>query len=195
MYKRLRVVLPATQVLVAVVAFAFAKLYVGSRFYGYFRDSREIVMGLNFPLAVLWIVVFYPITALGNFLPPVSKILLAAGTVAVAVLLVSSVALFWYLVVREVEMRRAGTSMLRCSGMFGQLLTATVLLCCGGGAIFYSYAVSSPLWHARPVDAVLEGSFPTIWGIVFIAIAVHDLLTSLRNRAMRLAGDPDIGHA
>lgn len=182
MYRRLRVAIPVIQVLAAIVVFSLVKFYGSSRFYEYYLgDAQGLVIGLNFPLVVFWVLVFSPIKWFTSYLPPLTGGL-TAGTVALVVLLASSVALFWYLVVSEIAMRRHGKTLLSFSTFLWQLLTVVILLCCGVGATFYSYWVSRPIWYARPTDAILSGFFPAIWGVVLIGIAIHDLVISLRNR-------------
>jgi tryptophan-rich sensory protein len=68
-----------------------------------------------------------------------------------------------------------------------------VILCSGVGAMFYSYAVSRPMWYARPTDAIRPVSFPAMWGILFIGIAIHDLIMLLEKtgRGIRLVVPDD----
>lgn len=188
MYKRLRAVVPAVQVAAAIVVFSATKFYGTSRFYEYYLgDAQNVIIHLNLPLMALWALVFSPIAWLTRYLPPVTGTLHAVGIILVALLLASSVVLFWYLVVVEIEMRSRGKSMLRPSRWSSALVLAACLFCFGAATLFYSYTVSRPLWYGRPVDAVIEGIFPTIWGIVFIGIGIQDFVVSLRNRTERSA--------
>jgi hypothetical protein len=188
LHKRLRIFIPAVQLAAAFVVFSANRFYGGTRFYGYYLgDAEDVIIHLNLPLVALWTLVFSPIAWVTRYLPPVTGTLHAVGTILVALLLVSSAALFWYLVAVEIEMRSRGESMLRPSGWYSGLAAVAGLCCFGAGAAFYGYVVSRPLWYARPVDAVIEGSLPAIWGLVFIGIAAQDLVVSMRNRTKRLA--------
>jgi hypothetical protein len=180
MYKGLKIAVPAIQLLAAFV-FALPKYYHNIRFYEYhlndIHNFQSVVVGLNFPVVALWVVIFLPlayIPSLNGTLPP------PAVTISVAILLALSVALFWYLVVTEIEMRTHGRSMLRFSGWLKKGTTLIVLLSFGIGSLVYGYVESWPLRHARPTEAVLVGIFPAIWGTVFIGMGMHDLVMSLR---------------
>jgi hypothetical protein len=183
MYKRLRMIVPAVQVLIVVAVYTLPKLsHTNREFDIEIFSVQNLVKKLNFPLVVIWSPVLYGADWLSRYLPPLRGALFAAAVLVVAALLASSVALFWYFVLTEIEMRRHGKSMLRLTGWFKELFIASLLFCFGAGSILHAYAYTRSLFHVRPAEAVLGGFFLLAWGVAFIGVSVHDIVSFSRNK-------------
>jgi hypothetical protein len=179
MFRRLKIIVPAIQVLAAVAVFGSGKLCHNERFLQYYiYPFQGLVELINLPLLIVWVPIGFVLAAL----PSPTGWLLTAVTALFALLLVSSVALFWYLVVTEIELRIHGGSMLRFSGWIGELFTVAAF-CLGAGALFYGYQYSRSRWFYRRVDGIEGGAALAIWGAVFIAIAVSGLVRKSPPRA------------
>jgi hypothetical protein len=191
MYKRLRIVVPAVQVL-ALVAVAALQLAVHKRVLHVDCDPfRRVVLSMDYPIWTVFLATAYPLTRLTVPLP--GWLYVAEGAVLLAVLLLG-IPLFWYLVVAEIEMRRHGKSMLRFSGWIKELLAVTVLLLFGAGAFIEAHTIGSVFFFGEAWSTLLSlaaarpGEFLsmlilTAWGVLFVALAIHDLITFLKGRA------------
>jgi hypothetical protein len=191
MYKRLRIVVPAVQVLAFVTVFAL-KLAVHMRvLHVHYDPFRRLVLSVDYPIWTVFLAIAYPLDRLMAASP--GWLAGAVGAVFVALLLLG-IPLFWYLVVAEIEMRRHGKSMLRFPGWVKELLAVTVLLLFGAGAFVEAHTIGSVFffglpWHtllslpaARPGE-ILNMLILTAWGVLFVALAIHDLITFLKGRA------------
>jgi hypothetical protein len=177
-FRRLKIIVPAIQVLAAVAVFGSGKLCHNERFLQYYiYPFQGLVELINLPLLIVWVPIGF---ALAHLPSPTGWLLIALATLF-ALLLVSSVALFWYLVVAEIELRIRGGSMLRFSGWIGELFTVAAF-CLGAIALFYAYQYSKSVWYYRRVDGIEGGAAIAVWGAVFIAIAVSDLARKSRPR-------------
>jgi hypothetical protein len=184
--KKLRIWVAMAQALLAVSVFSWAKFGSGTVYDYYAHGIRDLVTHLNLPLAIMWIVVSFPFHWLGNYIPPATGLTGSALTALLAAGMALSVAAFWYLVVTEIQMRRRGLSMLRPLSRLWASFVIVALFCFGAGVFTYAYVASRPLWYVARRGAVLSGLFPTIWGVVIVGVAIHDLLVLLsRERIMR----------
>src|SRR6267142_581959 len=108
MYKRLKIIVPTIQVLIAIVVFSSAKIYGNTRVYEYcFASAEDIVVLVNLPVLVLWV----PLGLVGNWLGSYlsfSRALIVIGQIVASIAMASSIGVLWYLVVVEVEKRRRG---------------------------------------------------------------------------------------
>jgi magnesium-transporting ATPase (P-type) len=205
MYKRLRIIVPAAQVLafVAVYALRFAAVYP----LGYY--AQRLILKINYPLLPIWVATGYPVDRVTPHLPALWGWRDIAVRSMFGALVVSSVALFWYFVITEAQMRRHHKSMLRFSGAFKESLTVTLMFVLGVGALIYAYN-SRLSWipHARSQGSALElaaaitdqflgGLVLITWGAVLIGLAVDDLVTFLKGRAQGTtnAGSPSTPRA
>jgi len=191
MYKRLRIVVPAVQVL-AFVALPALKLAVHMRVLQVNYDPfRRVVLSVDYPIWTVFLAIAVLLARLMPALP--GWLSVAVGAVLLAVLLLG-IPLFWYLVVAEIEMRRHGKSMLRFSGWIKELLAVTVLLLFGAGAFIEAHRIWSIFFFGLPwhtllsLPAACPGEFLSMlilsaWGVLFVALAIHDLITFLKGRA------------
>jgi hypothetical protein len=190
MHKRLRIIVPAAQVLAFVVLYA-AKL-AGDYPIDYY--AQKLILKINYPLLPVWVATGYPVDRVTPHLPALWGWRDIVVRTVFGALVVSGVALFWYFVVTEAEVRRHGKSMLRFSGAFKELLTVTLMFLLGVGAFIYAYN-SRLSWipHARSRGTVVElaaaiadqflgGLILITWGAVLIGLAVHDLAAFLKDR-------------
>ena len=151
MYKRLRIIVPAVQVLIVVVIVLSEKFVINDRLYHtYVAPTYVLVWKLNFPYHVF-------LLALDRALRPIPSISGTPFTVIVAVLavmLLLMLALFWYFVVTEIKMRSQGKSMLQFTGRISELFTVTVLFCFGVGSIWSAYSDTSwsLKWHQAGIE-------------------------------------------
>jgi hypothetical protein len=116
---------------------------------------------------------------------------LTVGTLALGIVFLSSVALFWYLVVREIELRRQGKSLLRFSGWIRPLFSIIVLFCIGVGAVISAYLDGS---HQFPFMirngsstigwflTILPEVFLLVWAIALIGMSVGDFRMFMQAR-------------
>lgn len=197
--KRLRVIISTLQVLLLVSVGTWHHVVTKYDFHNrpelvtkYGVTPIDIVGKLNFPLLALWSLVVFPISfALSASylnLPSGAPLVIIAGVFALAVL--ASVALFWYFVVAEVEMRSHGGSLIRSSRRILEILKAVVLAVAGGGAVAYACwdgrrllllgQNTRSLYGSSMADAVIGGLILMIWAIVLIRISVRDLRGTLR---------------
>jgi hypothetical protein len=110
---------------------------------------------------------------------------------AAALLLLASVGLFWYLAVREFELRRQGRSFLHFSGRFRPVLALVVLFCFGIGALVLLYWDASweiPMMLVNRheigrVLTVLTEALLLLWAFVLLRMFVVDLRVLLRSHA------------
>jgi hypothetical protein len=199
--KRLRVIVPTLQVLLLISATLWlgiiSKVYINQPevIVGCAQLPIQILMKLNLPLSVLWFPVFYAMhcasassSNYGN-LPSGATGMLIIAVINLAIL--SSVALFWYFVVVEIEKRRYGSSLIRLSNRTLEIVKAIVLMAAGMGAIavacwevhrlflldqLYRHAI---YWSSM-VNAILGGLFLLTWASVLITVSVKDLKLVLR---------------
>jgi hypothetical protein len=190
-YKSLKILVPTVQVLafVAVPALKLA-VHMGVLHVDY-DPFRRLVLSVDYPIWTVFLTIAYP---LDRLMPPLPGWLcVALGAVFLALLLLG-IALFWYLVVAEIEMRRQGKSMLRFSGWVKELLAVTVLLLFGAGAFIEAHRIWSIFFFGLPSHTLLSlpaacpGEFLSMlilsaWGVLFVALAIHDLITFLKGRA------------
>jgi hypothetical protein len=178
MYKRLRVIVPAVQVLIFITIVLSEKLVSNDRLIDdYVGPASHIMWRLNFPFYALLLVLDWALSPIGSMSGPP----FAAMVFGVMLLLVF--VLFWYFVVAEIEMRSNGKSMLRFTGWVSELFTVAVLFCFGVGSVWFAYSDTSWLWFHRSVAAaILGGLLLLMWGAAFIGISVHDLVAFLRMR-------------
>lgn len=185
MHKRLRIIVPAVQVLIVLAAFILPNLTHGnSQHLPDIFALQNLVLKLNFPLVVIWSPVFYALDRLSPYLPPLHGVFFAMAVILVGSLLCSTVALLWYFVMTEIEMRRHGKSMLRPTGWFKKLLIAGLLFCFGVGTIIHAYFYAKSFFYFRPSQAVLGGFLLLAWGTTCARIAGHDLLVGNKNRGV-----------
>lgn len=105
--------------------------------------------------------------------------IIAAGVSAFAVIL--SIALFWYIVVVEIQMRSQRKSLVRFSSPVIELLKIVFCLACGLASFVQGYTETlRPFRHglARyglwPEELVLSALFLATWGIAFLALSALD---------------------
>jgi hypothetical protein len=189
--KRLRIIVPAVQVLAFLGVFAL-KLAVHMRVVHLDYDPfRRLVLCVDYPVWTIFLAVAYPVDRL---MAPTPRWLSGAvGTLFVALLL-SAIPLFWYFVVAEVGMRAHGASMLRFSGWRKELLAVAILLLLGGRAFVEAYTAASAFFFLEAWDILLSLAIArwhetlcililTAWGIVLTGVAIHDVIAFVRGRA------------
>ena len=114
MGKKLRVAVPAFQVLSIALIVAWSNLCHDPRIVvNYFGPTRDLLLKENFPLVVVLAPIAYALDRVGEVIGPVGGTSQAIGTAFFGLLLFIGAALFWYLVVVEVQMRVRGESLLR----------------------------------------------------------------------------------
>jgi len=186
MSRYLRVVVPGFQAAIALVVACANKFYGGTRFYEYYLgNAKELILNINLPVVACWILVFSPIKVLGRYFPSRSGISLNLAVILMTLLIAISIALFWHLVVVEVEKRLQGRSILRPLGKRRALAAAIGFCCLGILAGLYGFDIGAPLWHVRPVDAGIAALPPAIWAFIFIGIGIQDLVVCFQNTKLR----------
>jgi hypothetical protein len=205
--KRLRVIVPTLQVILLVSAGIWHGILTKYEFHrhpelitGYGVAPIDILGKMNFPLLVLWLPVVYPITyGLSTSylnLPAGAPLVAIVGVFDLAVLV--SVALFWYGVIAEAEMRRHGSSLIRSSMRIVEVLKATVLAVTGVGAVAYACwdghrllllgrSNPSAFYWSSVVDAIIGEPLLVIWAVVLIMTSVQDLMVAFRKSENKIS--------
>lgn len=190
MYKRLRIIVPAAQLLLIVALFGLKSVFYVKGYYEINNLLRVLIQTLNYPV---W-AVFIPIVVQADkWLRPLPEWLGKGLAFALAALIPVAIALLWYLVVTEIEMRRHGKSILRFSGWWKELLAVTMLFLFGAGAFIKAYRIGSTIVHRRIPDIrlllaiarwdeILGMLILTAWGIVLTGVAIQDLRIFFKNR-------------
>jgi hypothetical protein len=191
MYKLLKVLIPTSQVLAFIAVRILLELSkTNDRIYfNYYLPAQSLVERLNYPLMAFWL----SIDSIANrlHLPnPSAESAFAVSILAAGIVLLSSVAVFWYLVVREIELRKEGKSLFRFSGWIRPVVTVIVLFCAGADAVFSAYIDASKRLPFMVRNGSALGLFLTIlpeifllaWAISLIGMAVSDFRRFIRNR-------------
>lgn len=184
MNKRFTVIVPAIQVVIAMTAFVSDRfVYNENAHLLYVLPAKDIVMKLNFPLVVVWAPLLLGADWLSRYLFPLSGILLAVVMILSGLIFASSIAAFWYFVVREIGARRHGRSIVTCSSHPKQLLMTGVWCVVGLSSLLYAYVDGRAHWYVRgrQGEEVVGAILLVMWGAGFIGISIHDLLRSFDN--------------
>lgn len=178
MYRSLKVLVPAIQAAAAFIIFLLDKVYAVSAWSQYYlQNAKDLVIGMNLPVLLVLSAPLWPFAHSHFLREPTTP-----EKVVIGVFVLAGVSVFWYAVICELEMRGKGKSMLKFESLS---LRATILfpvLCLAIGALYYAYAISAPIWYARPGDALVAGLFPAVWGLTFFGIAVSNLVDLIRKR-------------
>jgi hypothetical protein len=189
MYKRLKIIVPAAQVLAIVCMFGWERVPQVERTISlYILPTRQIIMNLNFPLVIIWWPIIQAIEWLNGYLPFLREPS-TTGTIGIALALFSSIALFWYFVVAEIQMRGDGKSLVRFSNRTVELVKVVVLFLCGVGTLFHAYTETMrPSRHGLshyglwPVEIILSLLFLVAWGGTFIGLSIFDFKKLTTNK-------------
>lgn len=189
---RLRIIIPLIQVLIFVLVFSLdpllSKRYVtrSDLEIAYVVTPEHLVLKLNFPLAILGLPIIYASLAFssgGSSTGALGPVLFGIY----ALVIVTSTAAFWYLVVVEAEMRKRKASCLRFSGRHLERLKGTIMILMGVGAAVYALWDGHRLvvldqvnrhglfWSAVVADALIGGIFLVGWAAALIKIGVQDI--------------------
>jgi hypothetical protein len=191
--KRQRLFVPVIQVLLLISAAAWHNAVshtgvqqdLGSH---YASTPLYLTMKLNVPLLVIWA----PFVYLANWalsssylgVPNHAMVVVLTGVFDLAVL--SSVALFWYFVVVEMEMRSRGDSLIRFNN---RLLEGVKIVLCAFaafGSLAYAYWDGHRLLFigepstSKTVDAIVGGALLLGWSIMIVNISSRDLVRLVR---------------
>jgi len=197
---RLRIIVPLLQVLVLILAFSLdpllSKRYVtrSDLEVAYIVTPERLALKLNFPLAILGLPVIYASLAFSSGGPSTGVL----GTVLFGIyvlVIVTSAAAFWYLVVVEVEMRKRKASCLRFLGRrYLEKLKAVVLILIGVSAAVFALwdghglivrsRINSLYWSSL-ADALIGGFFLLGWAAALVTMGVQDI-----GRASEPSSDP-----
>lgn len=193
-YRRLKLLVPIVQVLACIaVRLLRTLLSTDLRLYdSFYIPAVQMVERLNYPVMAFWFSVVY---VLGWLLRPLAQPssgwALTLWMLVAALLLLASVGLFWYLAVREFELRRQGRSLLHFSGRFRPVLALVVLFCFAIGALVLLYWDASSeipmmLVNRREIGwvlTVLTEVLWLLWALVLLRMFAVDLRVLLRSRA------------
>ena len=174
MVKRLKVVLPIVQVILVVTAYALPKLPTSLETSGVLLAFRDFVTKLNFPLAVVLFPVAYILERFTPYMPSISARYLVVVVAAVSVLLASVVAVFWYMVVKEIEMRRQRQSLFHFQNRAGQIVAISIMLAMGAGGVLYAYVYARKMFYFRPAEGVAGAACLALWGVALILLSIKD---------------------
>jgi hypothetical protein len=179
MNKRLKIAISAAQVLIAGSIFAWYSLTNSidvSTPYAY--PARDIVIKLNFPLAVLWSPILYAMERFSGNLSPSSAVIRAGILILFVLAFVVSIFLFWFLVVSELEMRTQDKSMIRFTNWFAEITKVVALFLVGAVAIAYAILEAERLmrFDRSKTDALLGGLLLLAWAFALMTASIRDLM-------------------
>jgi hypothetical protein len=149
--------------------------------FNYYMPAKNLLIALNYPVIAFWYCALYIFDRL--HVPNVpSGVLFWVLTITVSILFLSSIALFWYFVVREVELRRRRDTLLRFPGTLVPTVSMLVFFLVGVSALVYAYMQSkselSLVWRNGSTVGLflvlLPDVFLVAWAIVLIWAAVSD---------------------
>jgi hypothetical protein len=187
MYKRLRIIIPAVQLLAIVGPFVLKDALNRSARAESQRAVQVLVKDVNYPVSTVFVALVAPAEHLLHSLP--RWLYTALGTAVVA-LLPLGIALLWYLIVTEIEARRHGKSLIRFSVWWRELPVVAILFLFGAGAFVKAHTIvvsgTASYLHlflaAARWDEILGVLILTAWGVVLIGVAIHDLIAFLRGK-------------
>jgi hypothetical protein len=196
MHKRLRILVPTIQVLAFIATRVLMRLSVTSDSvnFNYSIPAQDLITRLNYPLALFWFSVVYAIDRLP--LPdPNPGLGFTALALVAGIVFLASVALFWYLVVREIELRLQGKSLLRFSSRFWSFVTILVLFCLGAGALISGYLdglkqIPFMLRNGSAIGlflTILTDMFVLAWGITLTGMSVSDFRNFVQSHGRTLS--------
>jgi hypothetical protein len=186
MNKALKIAIPAAQVLIASSIFVWYSLTksvdVSTR---YAYPARDIVIKLNFPLAVLWSPILYAMERFSVNLNPASVVIRTSILILFVIAFAASTFLFWYFVVAELEMRSQGKSLIRFTNWFAEICKAVTLFVVGAGALAYAVVEAKRLLHfdRSKTDAFIGGLFLLAWAFALITASIRDLVFFLQKES------------
>lgn len=189
-----RIAVPLVQValmLSAVIWYNIAwRTYAHNELARGFADlPGALVIALNFPLAVLW----FPILFVLGLALSTSSLGISGGAVFVVLVaivdtaIISIVALFWYFVVVEIEMRTNGNSLVRFRTRTVEALKSILFAVAGFSSVSCAYwdCHRALLYgHGRGGAAIIV-LLLVAWAIMLVTVAVQDFLFAKRNEAGR----------
>ncbi|HWR17813.1 MAG TPA: hypothetical protein VN577_23490 [Terriglobales bacterium] len=187
MYKRLKLIVPIVQVL-AVLVLLWAKHWESLTIYQtYVAPTERIIRAVNIPLVFAWYPILWLLEHASPYLSPEGGAPLILGIIVFGLILVLSIALFWYFVVTEIELRKQGKSLLKFPDWFRELAVAVGLFGFGIGAIVCAITdQQSRLWmHFGGINfgialVILPPLILLVWAVVLIGISIHDFIGFLR---------------
>jgi hypothetical protein len=183
MPKHLRIIVPAAQVVTFLALVILGKLSHDERIYfNYFAPARRVYLQLNFPVLAAWSPLVYVLDHFGRKLPA-NGVVFDTLTLVGGLLFLSTIAIFWYLLVREAELRRSGKSLLKSSRSSVQVAVSVVIITLGMIAAFRSYSEVTVLWYSRRAEGVLNGFFLACWAILLVILGIRDLFSLLRRQS------------
>jgi hypothetical protein len=196
-YQRLKVIIPTLQMLTAVGVLIRGKMARTDRtLTNYVLPARHLVLNLDLPLVPIWWLFIYPMEWLSDYLPFLQKP--SAIGFGLGMTLLTSIGLFWYFVVVEVQLRVRGQSLVRFSSRIIESGKVFILFLGRISTFFYGYTEAiRPFQHglARyglwPVEIALTVFFLAIWGAPFIGISIYDsrkCLMTMRKSGSQLGG-------
>ena len=190
-YKRLKIIIPVAQVLIYSAVFVLKLASHVQMVRMDYEPLWRLARSVNYPLWLVFLAIAYPISWLLS--PSLTGEWVYIGAIAVLVLFLLGVALFWYVVVTEVEMRSQGMSNLRFSGWFKELLAVTIIFLLGAGAFVRAYdsgrtILAEQRWYvglglapSRAFD-FLSMLILTGWAIILVGLALHDFVGFIKRR-------------
>jgi hypothetical protein len=175
-------VLPTAQLLIVVGTFAWYNLDKSDSGLVYAYPAHDIVIKVNFPIALVWSPILYFMERFPNYFNPTSVVMKTISLVFFVTAFGLSVVLFWYLLMAEVEMRLQNKSMIRFKSWLAEICKTVILFAVGIGAIVYAAFEANRLLHfdRSITDAIIGGVFLLGWGVLFIATSIRDVVFFLR---------------
>jgi hypothetical protein len=177
MSRRLRIVVAIAQVTAVALAYGLPKIASPSANRSIFSSVLErLVDALNYPVMACWYVIFLVADSVFR-LPSTGGPGFTIEVVALAILVLSSVAAFWYYAVLEMQLRQQGRSCLRFDSPGKQILVSCVMLLFGLVAIAYAGYIARFALNPANVqwDRVIYAIVLCVWCVTLVRLAISDL--------------------
>ena len=178
---------PAIQTLIVIVMFVLGKVCHDQRLLlAYVLPLQAITEKLNFPLAAIWFPILYAVDNVISW--PTKGVAFVIAVIVTGAVLLTSVAAFWYVVVREIEARSAGTPFLTFRNRFAEALKVFLFCAIGVTSVTFAYKDTASLlrFGRSALDLILGGIFLVVWAAILIGLSFRDFAVLLRRTEYRV---------
>lgn len=199
MYKLLKIVVPAIQVIAIMVAF-WPKHFISGKYYSEVEWAQQLLISINFPLLLVAGIVGAIVGLVANDLPTLRALLADKGIVGISLL--GAIAFFWFLVISEVERRRGKSSFAFSGRRVSRIASGIYYFMTGLAAFAYSGYLLYDSWkfleahrganalRGLPIEFLFRGGLILlVWGTLLVRVSVVDLIRHVRSDRT-LAGGP-----
>jgi len=183
LHRSLKIAAATLQAFVAILSYNLNRFFPNSRWsHPDASFVKDLVGKLNFPLETMWTVIFLGIDRLSRYVPRLPNSLFNIALLAVGLLIVLSVAAFWWFVLSEVEVRLQGRSFMRRSRPSTQAPISFALAVLGVWAIVEACRAPMAPFNSGNENYYLlvRGLILFIWAAILLIVAIFDFAASFR---------------